>query len=121
MLDIIDIGFEEAIAYRFGGKVTKEEMDLALSLFKEKIDKGEKLIVYQEIESIGGAEITAMLEKLKFFNKVGLSHFKRVVVVTHKRWIHKIVDLEGKLFKNLHMKGFALEDKEKAIQFLKHG
>jgi len=67
MLEMMDIGVEEAVAYRVGGKITEEEMTSALSIFKEKINKGEKLVVYQEIESIGGAEFDAMIEKLKFF------------------------------------------------------
>lgn len=118
MIEIIDIGIEDAIAYRLENKISKDEMTSLLSLFKEKIDQGKKLIVYQEIVSIGGAEFEALLEKLKFFKKVGLSHFKRVAVVTHKKWIHKIVDIEGKLFTHLDMKGFPLEAKEAAIEFL---
>ena len=119
MLEMIDIGFEKAIAYRIEGKITEEEMSSVLSLFKEKIDKGEKLIVYQEVESLGGVEFDAMVEKLKFFIDVGISHFSKIAVVTHKKWIHKLVDLEGKLFKSIDMKGFSIEDKNKAIEFLK--
>jgi len=119
MLEMMDIGFEKAVAYRVAGKITEEEMHSVLSIFKEKINKGEKLIVYQEVESIGGAEFDAMVEKLKFLIDVGISHFSKVAVVTHQKWIHKIVDLEGKLFKNMVMKGFSSDEKEKAIEFLK--
>ncbi len=94
-------------------------MKSVLSAFKEKIDKGEKLLVYQEVVSIGGADFDAVIEKLKFLIDFGLSHFSRVAVVTHQKWIHKLVDLEGKLFKNIHMRGFSLEDKDKAVEFLK--
>ncbi|RLC04444.1 MAG: STAS/SEC14 domain-containing protein [Deltaproteobacteria bacterium] len=90
-----------------------------LSLFKEKIEKGEKLIVYQEVVSIGGAEFDAMFEKFKFLKDVGMSHFNGIAVVTRKKWIHKLVDMEGRLFKNIDMKGFPIEKKDKAIEFLK--
>ena len=53
MLEMIDIGFEKAVAYRLEGKITEEQMLSVLSIFREKIDKGEKLIVYQEVVSIG--------------------------------------------------------------------
>ncbi len=119
MLEIIDIGVEKGIAYRVGGKVTEEEMTSVLGLFKEKIAKDEKLIVYQEVVSIGGVEIDALVEKFKFFKDVGISHFSRIAVVTHKKWIHRLVDLEDKLFKNIEMKGFSLAEKDKAIEFLK--
>ena len=119
MLEIIDIGVEKAVAYRLEGKITEEEMLSVLSIFKEKIESSEKLIVYQEVVSIGGTEFDAMVEKFKFFKEVGMSHFSRIAVVTRKKWIHKLVDLEGRLFKNIDMKGFSIEDKDKAIEFLK--
>jgi len=119
MLEFIDIGFDKAIAYRIGGKITEEDMTSAMSLFKEKIDNGEKLILYQEIVSIGGVEFDAMVEKLKFLSEVGFSHFSKVAIVTDKKWLNKIVDIEDKLFKNIDIKGFPIGEKDKAIEFLK--
>ena len=121
MLEMIDVGDDRIIAYRFGGKITEEEMTSVLDVFREKIEKGEKLFVYQEVESIGGAEIDAMIEKFRFFKDLGFnfSHFSKVAVVTHSKWLHKIVDLEDKIFKNVEMRGFSSEDKDKAIEFLK--
>ena len=121
MLEMIHVGDDKIIAYRLGGKITEEEMTSVLDIFREKIEKGEKLMVYQEVESIGGAEFDAMVEKFKFFKEFGFnfSHFSKIAVVTHAKWLHKIVDLEDKIFKNVAMKGFAIEDKDKAIEFLK--
>src|SRR6056297_1407865 len=118
---MIDIGMVDAIAYRIEGKITEEDMKTILAIFKEKIKKNQRLIVYQEVVSIGGAEFDAMIEKLKFFLEFGLSHFSRIAVITHKKWIHKLVDLEGKLFKGIEMKGFSKEEKDQAIEFLKYG
>jgi len=121
MLEMIDIGSEKIIAYRLGGKITEEEMTSVLSIFRERIDKGEKLLVYQEVESIGGAEFDAMIEKFRFFKDVGFnfSHFSKIAVVTHSKWLHKLVDLEDKIFRNVDMKGFPIDEKDKAIEFLK--
>jgi len=119
MIEMMDIGVEKAVAYRVGGKITEEEMTSVISIFKEKIDNGEKLIVYQEVAGFDGVEFDAMAEKFKFFIEFGISHFNRIAVVTHKKWIHNLVDIEGKLFKNVDMKGFPIEEKDKAIEFLK--
>lgn len=119
MLEMIDIGIETAVAYRLDGKITEEEMTAVLAIFKEKIERNENLIVYQEVVSLGGVEFDALIEKFKFFIDVGISHFSKIAVVTHKKWIHKLVDLEGRLFKNIDMKGFSIEEKNKAIAFLK--
>ena len=120
MLEMIDIGVENAVAYRFGGKITEEEMTTILTIFKEKIEKGEKLIVYQEVVSIGGVELDAMIEKFKFFRDVGLSHFDKIAVVAHTKWLHKLVDLEDKIFRNIYMKGFSADEKDQAAEFLKN-
>ena len=119
MLEMLDIGIEKAIAYRVEGKITEEEMTSVISIFRNKIDSDEKLIVYQEVVSFSGVEFDAMIKKFKFFIDVGISHFSKIAVVTHKKWIHKFVDLEGKLFKSIDMKGFPIEEKDKAIEFLK--
>ena len=120
MLEMVDIGVENAIAYRIEGKVTEEDMTSILTVFKEKIDKGEKLKVYQEVVSIGGVELDAMIEKFKFFREVGFSHFERIAVVAHTKWLHKLVDLEDKIFKSIDMKGFSADEKDQAIEFLKN-
>lgn len=88
-------------------------------LFKTGI-AGEKLIVYQEIVSIGGVEFDALIEKFKFFREVGFSHFDRIAVVAHTKWLHKLVDLEDKIFKSIDMKGFSVDEKDQAIEFLKN-
>ena len=119
MLEMIDIGVENTIAYRVGGKITEEEMKSIITVFKEKIDKGEKLNIYQEVVSIGGAEIDTMIEKFKFFREVGFSHFNRIAVVAHTKWLHKLVDLEDKLFKSIKMKGFSVDERDEAIEFLR--
>lgn len=119
MLEILDIGTIEVIAYRLEGKITEEEMAQVLALFRKKISDGKKINVYQEVVSIGGVEFDAMVEKFKFFKELGFSHFGNIAVTTHKKWLHKLVDLEGKLFKNINMKGFSIEDKELALEFLR--
>ena len=88
MIEMIDIGMADAVAYRIEGKITEEDMKTILAIFKEKIEKNQKLIVYQEVVSIGGAEFDAMMEKLKFLFEFGLSHFSRIAVITHKKWLH---------------------------------
>ena len=39
MLEMIDVEDDKIIAYRFGGKITEEEMTSVLSIFRERKDK----------------------------------------------------------------------------------
>ena len=120
MLEFMDIGIEGVVAYRLEGKVTTEEMNAALDRFREIIARGETIHIYQEITSLGGVELAAMKEKLRFFMELGWSHFGRVAVVAEKHWIPRLVDLEGRFFKQIEMKGFAMEERDRAIAFLKN-
>ena len=121
MLEMMDIGIEKAVAYRLGGKITENEITLVLSALKEKIDTYGKIFIYQEIESFGGVEFDAIVDEIKFFFDVGISNITRIAVVTQKKWLHKIVDLESKLLKlkKIDMKSFSIDNKNKAIEFLK--
>ncbi len=118
MLEFIDIGVENVIAYRVGGKITEAEMKSVTKLFREKVDGGEKLYIYQEVTSIGGVEFDALVEKMKLFYDIGLSHFSRIAVVTPNKWMSRLIDLEGKFFNKIDMKGFSSDEKELAILFL---
>ena len=120
MLEMMDIGIEKAVAYRLGGKITEDEMKQVLSALKEKIESSGKVFIYQEIESFGGVEFDAIVDKFKFFSDIGISNISRIAVVTHKKWMHRIIDLEGKLFNKIDMKGFSIDDKNEAIEFLKN-
>ena len=119
MLTMIDIGIDKAVAYRIEGKITDADMELATSVLQEKIATYGDIFIYQDIESFKGIEFDAMVEKTKFFLKMGTSNIKRIAVITHKDWMNKIIDLEGKLFKNIDMKAFLTEDKDSAIEFLR--
>ncbi len=120
MLEMMDIGIEKVVAYRWGGKITEDEMTLALSALKEKIETYGEVFIYQEIESIGGFEFEAIVEKFKFLSDVGISNIRRVAVVTHKQWMHKLIDLEGKIFKKIDMRSFSMDEKNEAMEFLKN-
>ncbi len=81
MLEFIDIGVPGVVAYRLEGKTTTEDMKAVLNRFRQVIDRGEKINLYQEITSLGGVELEALGEKMKFFLDAGLSNFGKVAVV----------------------------------------
>jgi RNA binding exosome subunit len=119
MLEMMDIGIDKAVACRWGGKITEDEMKLIFSALKEKIDKYGKIHIYQEIESFGGVKLDAVIEEFKFLFDVGLAHFDKAAVVTNKKWVHKLVDLEDKIFRKIEMKSFSTDERQEAIEFLR--
>jgi hypothetical protein len=120
MLEMIDIGIDNATAFRMAGKITESEMALVLSDAKAKTERYGKIVVYEEIESFKGIELTALIEEFKYLFDVGISNLKRMAIVTDKKWVEKIVQIEDKVFRSIEMKCFSIDEKEKAIEFLKN-
>ena len=118
MLEIIDLKLDNVVAFRCGGKISEGEMSLVLSMVKEKLDTFENVYLYEEIESVGGAEFDAIIEKIKFLYQVGISRITRIAVITDKKWMQRVVAMEDKVFRNIDMKWFGSEEKEEAIAFL---
>ena len=120
MLEMLDIGIENATAFRMSGKLTESDVSLVLSDTKEKIESYGNIVMYQEIESFEGIELAAIFEEFKYLFDVGISNVTRAVLVTDKKWLEKLVKVENKIFKNIAMKYFSSDEKELAIKFLKN-
>lgn len=119
MLEMINIGIENATAFRMSGKITESDMSIVLSDAKEKTERHGKIVIYEEIESFEGIELSAIVEEFKYLFDVGISNLAKAAVVTDKKWVEKIVGIEDKIFRNIEMKCFAIDDKQLAIEFLK--
>ena len=119
MLEMIDIGVAQAVAYRLVGKINKDDMTQVFDAIHEKVEQFGAAYIYQEIDAYTGVEFAAMLEKIKFLFENGLANISRVAVVTDKSWLQKIVALEDKLFKNIDLQCFVQQDKKLAVEFLK--
>lgn len=121
MLELIDCDIEGAVAWRLGGTITDDDMHLALDAVRSKLLNHEKVSVYQEILDFGGVELDAVMEKLRFLSEFGVSHFRRIAVVTDKQWMHKVIAWEDRIFSKVSMRAFTSEERERAFNFLAYG
>lgn len=120
MLDLIDIPVENAVAFRISGKITESEMHAVLTQAREKIDSYGRIVFLERIDSFTGIEIAALVEEFRYLFETGFSNIAKVAIVTDKKWIERIVKIEDKLFKNIEIKYFTIDDQDEAIEFLKH-
>lgn len=118
MIEYLDIGVEKAVAYRISGKISQSEMHDVLQTIAGRIDQFGEVYLYQEIESLGGVEFEAMLEKMKFLIRQGISDIHKVAVITDKKWLHRVVELEDKLLPHTKLCSFSMEEKDQAVSFL---
>lgn len=119
MLELIDIGIDNAVAFRIAGKITESDMELAFSEMKGKIRAYGDIVLFEQIDSLEGVELSGIGEKFKFLFEMGISDVRKIAIVTDKKWLSKIVSLEDKIFRNMDMQCFPFEEREQAIAFLK--
>ncbi|MDX2319833.1 MAG: STAS/SEC14 domain-containing protein [Moritella sp.] len=119
MLEIIEIEIDNAVAFQMSGKITEDDMALVLGFAKEKIEHYGNIVLLEKIDSFSGVEFKAIIEEFKYLFDVGLSNIDKVAILTDKKWVEHVVNIEDKIFKSIDMKCFALEQQEQAIAFLK--
>ncbi|MEL0637147.1 STAS/SEC14 domain-containing protein [Marinomonas sp. TI.3.20] len=119
MLEIIEIGIDNALAFQMSGKITESDMNIVLSEAKDKIERHGQIVIYEKINSFEGVEIAAMMDEFKYIFDVGMSNILKVAILTDKKWIEQIVNFEGKIFSSIQMKCFTLEEQGQAVQYLK--
>tara|TARA_R110002167_G_scaffold45324_3_gene136245 strand:- start:48385 stop:48750 length:366 start_codon:yes stop_codon:yes gene_type:complete len=119
MLKMLDIGLDNAIAFRISGKVTEEDMELVFGEMKGKVRAYGDIVLYEQIDSFGGVELAGIIDKIQYLFEMGISNISRVAIVTDKQWVSKIVSFEDKIFRNIDMKCFPLEEKADAVDFLR--
>lgn len=120
MLEMMEIGIDNAVAFCVSGKITERDMSLVLSEAKKKIEQYGNIVLFERIDSFEGIELSAIADEFEYIFKVGISNMKKAAVITDKKWIETIVNIEGRIFKNIGMKCFSTEDQDSAIEYLKN-
>ena len=118
MIKLLDIGIEYAVAFSISGKITEENMVFILNEAREKSKQNENIVILERIESFDGVSFSALIEEFKYLREVGFSNMKRVAVVTDKKWIAPIVNIEDKIFRSMDIKCFPLDQQDEAVKFL---
>ncbi len=120
MLEMMEIGIDNGVAFRISGKITESDMAKILSEAKQKIKQHTTIVILEVIESFKGIEIAALVEEFKYLHDVGMSNISKIAVVTDKKWLEKIVSIEDRIFKSIEMKCFSSDEQDSAIAFLKN-
>lgn len=119
MLEMMDIGINNAVAFTISGKITEQDMTLVLDASKEKIERYGSIVILEKIESFNGVELAAIFEEFRYLREVGMSNMRKVAILTDKAWIEHIVRIEDKLFSGIDMQCFAMDEETAAVEFLK--
>lgn len=119
MLEFLNIEVDNAVAFIVDGKVTKGEMVEIFDEVNTKVEQYGEIVIYEQINNFGGAELSAIVEELKYLFDNGFKQIKKVAVVTDKKWVEPIAKIEDKIFSSIDIQCFHLDEKEQAVAFLK--
>ena len=109
---------DDIIGFIVDGPYDENAVEIIQSEINEKLELYDKVSFY--IEDTVNAEISskALLKNLPFKIKTG-NRFEKVAVVTDRKWIKVVSNLE-KLFFNAEIKVFSTEQRLEAIQWISH-
>ncbi len=119
MLEMIEVGINNAVAFRVSGKITENDMLLVLNKAKEKIECYGNIVFLEQIDSFEGVQIAALIEEFKYLYEVGMANINKVAILSDKKWIEVIANIEDKIFTSIDIKCFPIDDQQAAIEFLK--
>jgi len=102
------------------GKLNSEDMKIALDEFVTKsqnIENGKMLYEIVDFQLPSPGPIVIEFSRLP--KMLGLMHkFDRAAVLTDKRWLKKVSELEGALYPGLEIKAFSRDQKAEAEAWL---
>lgn len=94
MLEMINIGIDNAVAFRISGKVTAADMTLVLNDAKGKVENHGNIVILEQIDSFKGIETAAIAEEFKYLSDVGISNITKAALLADSKWLDKIISIE---------------------------
>lgn len=109
---------DNIIGFIIDGPYDEDAVDIIQADVNEKLEIYDKVSFYIEDTINADISIKAILKSLPFKIKTG-NRFEKVAVVTDRKWIQVLSNLE-KLFFNAEIRIFSTEQRLAAIQWISH-
>ena len=90
MLELIHIDIDNTVAFCVSWKVTEDDMSLVLGRASGKLDQYSESVLFKQIDSIDGVEVTVIIKAFKYLFYAGLLNIKKVAVLTDKKGIESV-------------------------------
>lgn len=108
---------DHIIGIEIDGWISAEDINRLIKLIEPRINTGEKLNVYAEVNSWTGMSLKAFTEDLKF-SLQHLNDFEKEAIVSDNKWLEALAAVGNTLFSGIEVKHFSLNERDKALQWL---
>lgn len=108
---------DHIIGLEIDGWIDTEDIDRVVKLVEPRLDAGEKLRIYAEVNNWSGISLGAFIKDLRF----SLQHvqdFDKEAIVSDKKWLEVLAALGNTLFSSMEVKHFNLNEKDRALEWL---
>lgn len=121
MLQKLDLGNENVVAFRWEGKFDEKAFKQSLVQFLPELQSRYKMNIYIEITDIDGVEAKALYEDIKFSFK-NLNELRekieKVAIVTDKDWIRNLSETSSKFIPGIKLKAFTFDEAGTALMYV---
>jgi len=108
---------DHIIGLEIDGWIEAEDIDRVVELIEQRLDTGERLRIYAQVNNWSGMSLSAFVKDLKF----SLQHFKdfeKEAIISDRKWLESLAVVGNKLFSSLEVKHFTLEEKDQAWKWV---
>ena len=107
---------DNIIGLDIDGWINAEDIDRIIKLVEPRLDKGERLRIYAEVNNWSGMPLGAFMKDLRFSLK-HLQDFDKEAIVSDRKWLEGLAALGNTLFSGIEVKHFT-PDEDKALKWV---
>lgn len=113
-MDITDIKGTNIYTFTIDGKIDEGGMTAIYNVLKDKSRDGKINLLARYKDFTGFDSFKAFTEGLKL-DFASFGNMEKFAIVTDKKWVRILAEAESKIIPNTTMKGFSLNEKDKAL------
>ena len=110
---------DKIVGLNIDGRIEAEDIDLVVKSIETRLQQGEKLRIYAEVNNWSGMSLEAFIKDLKF----SLQHFKdfeKEAVVSDRQWLKSLAAVGNTLFSSIEVKHFTFAERDKALEWISY-
>lgn len=108
---------DNIIGLDIDGWIDAEDLDRIIELVEPRLERGERLRIYAEVNNWSGMSAGAFMKDLKFSLK-HLQDFDKEAIVSDRKWLEALAALGNTLFSGVEVKHFTPDEKDKALKWV---
>lgn len=108
---------DQVIGLDIDGWIEAEDIQQVVELIENRLNQGEKLRVYAEVNNWTGMSLSAFVKDLQF-SLQHLKDFEKEAIVSDLKWLEGLAALGNTLFSGIEVKHFTLDEKDKALAWI---